>query len=276
MTSRSSTPTTGFTLVELLVVIAIIAILAALLLPALSRAKSKAHAVICLNNQHQLMLAWSMYADDNHDWLVPNNPVYFVGNLPTWAGGDSSYGMPGGTNIASLLGLKDARYGVLGPYLQAHRVFKCPSDRLPTVIEGKPHQRLRSYSMNGYMGTAALNGEIKITDTYWKRSDLSRGSRPEVFTFIDTHADSIWFCTFSMPYGDRGLGWAELPASRHGRSGVVSFTDGHAELHRWIDSSTLAPELGRPYEGDTVPPLGEGRDLRWLRERMIKTKFDTY
>lgn len=85
----------GFTLIELLVVIAIIAILAALLLPTLARARSRAEGAVCLSNHHQLMIAWSLYADDNRDWLVPNNPPGFLGtHLPSWAAGDSAYGRP--------------------------------------------------------------------------------------------------------------------------------------------------------------------------------------
>ena len=116
----------GFSLVELLVVIAIIAVLAALVFPALSRAKAKAQGIACLNNLKQLTLAWDMYAHDNNDVLVPNNPPNYwpYGKLgPTWAWGDMRYGNADGTNIDYIIGQRE---GSLGAVCEDAPAFQMP------------------------------------------------------------------------------------------------------------------------------------------------------
>jgi len=223
----------AFTLIELLVVIAIIAILAAMLLPALSKAKAKGQQTACLSNLKQLQLCWQMYIDDNNDKLISNDPNVGPGSQ-TWIQGYMDSNNPDSTNAVLIA------KGLLFPYNKSTTIYRCPTDRGRSVFGRVVYPRVRSYSINGYMNgwdVGLIFAGQKGYRVNQKSADITRPLPAKAFVFLDEHEVSIDDGHFGFnPEGDL---WMNLPAVWHNRGCDFSFADGHAEHFKWIDPRTM-------------------------------------
>jgi prepilin-type N-terminal cleavage/methylation domain-containing protein len=258
----------GFTLIELLVVIAIIAILAAILMPTLSKAKTKAQGITCLNNLKQFGLSWTMYSGENGDRLPPNPNLAKGDTRLAWVHGilDYKFGSPDDTNT---IFLKDSLLwnGSLG-------IWRCPGDRSTSKSAGKNYPRVRSISMNCYMNNDDwLDAPFRV---FKRMSDIVRPPPCRTWVFIDEREDSINNGMFALQDHDIDPlipGNAEFwnwPASYHDRAGSLSFADGHCEIKRWRDPRTMPP-LGSVGGGSSTQSPNN-QDLLWLLEQSTSRK----
>jgi prepilin-type N-terminal cleavage/methylation domain-containing protein/prepilin-type processing-associated H-X9-DG protein len=273
----------GFTLVELLVVVAVIAVLAALLLPTLSNAKGQAISALCLNNQRQLTLACLLYANESADALPYNLGIDDIkrwvskGRYENWTSSIMSWELdPDNTNTVLLT------RGGIGPYTgNSARIYRCPSDHAVSDLQVRAgwSGRVRSYSMNAMVGDAGryTRGGTNVNNPgYQQFFRLSQIPQPsDIFVFIEEHPDSIddgYFLNNS-----ESLEWTDLPASYHRGRANLSFADGHMEAHRWRYAATRPPP--RP-DAARLPfrvSNAEKADFLWLMERTsLDLESDSY
>jgi prepilin-type N-terminal cleavage/methylation domain-containing protein/prepilin-type processing-associated H-X9-DG protein len=277
------TTDSAFTLVELLVVIAIIAILAALLMPSLIKAKQKAQAVHCMNNNKQLMLAMLMYVGDNNEWLPENLGSH------TWVPGFAAPDPRTATGWTNVEYLTDPKYAALAPYTGTqYRIYKCPADNKYPWVDpaGKQFPTVRSCAINYAVGTEynrnePIDPEIAFFDsggdkwrTYGRMSDMTDPSPANLFVFVDQDEYSInGDLQFWVDMNVDPTTWGTWPSLRHNFAGTFAFADGHGEIHKWLDGRTgkrnpkLDPVTNRLILPGATEANPDSPDILWVQAR---------
>lgn len=245
----------GFTLMELLVVVAVVGLLAGLILPGLSAAKGRAHGSRCISNFKQFALALQLYSQDHDDRLVPNAGGQDEAPGAKWV--DGWLGLPGPdcTNAIHL------QRSLLAPYLGGDlTLWRCPSSRA-VAVAGITQLRVRTVSLNGFVGSPV---DSPAATTYRRFGDMVRPAPDQLFTFMDEREETINDGSFGLQWAfrrEQPENWLlrDKPGVRHGHRATLTFADGHVTMQRWQDFRTL-----RPSRDDAPTP--DNPDILWMQD----------
>ena len=272
----------GFTLIELLVVIAIIAILAGMLLPALSKAKTKAQGILCMSNNKQLVLGTQLYTMDNNE-RMPNNftipdtlEAITSKKFNNWVNNVMTWGTTGieGESVTNVHWVKN---GVLGRYTAgAVGIYQCPADTRVSPAQAKLGwtRRNRSNAMNALIGLSdnlagSLGGRSWAMGGAY-RQFLKTGDFPtpaNTWLTLDEHPDSVNDAFFINDVNSTA--WSDVPSSLHNGACGFSFVDGHAEIRKWQSSYSKYPKISFGTVAVRTDPTPHWRntDFKWYKDR---------
>ena len=260
----------GFSLVEILVGIGIIGILVTLAMSGLTTAKAKSKSTRCVANLRQLAAACHLYASDFADSMPPNSTTRHSGateHIPSWTAGMLDYSDSNTDNTNTFLVVNG--YGSIGQYTKEPQLYRCPSDRSYVTPGGRKMPRVRSYSMNAYVGDSRDTYAAGPGKRFEKYSDFAVAGGAGIWMLIEEHEDSIerneFWRPFALPKAN-GWQWQSVPAAPHAESCNLAFSDASVQTKRWRDARTLIP-VKRIRQKNLQPEKNVNPDVAWLEHR---------